>query len=930
MRKALLAAGTIGVLSILAVTLVPYLFEDRLIAAATAQASRNLDATVRFDTADVTLFRSFPDLELAFGNLTVTGKGPFEGVVLARVAEARVALDLPSVFSGGKVLVHSLELRDADVHLLVDAEGRANTDLAQAETTATPAEEAPGDFALDLDAFTVADLSLRYEDRAGGTNVALRDLDATGAVKVSGEANVFATNATIGALSVSSGGMELLREVAIVADVQARQDLATDVITLGENRLALNELAVAFRGTIAPAGDDVGLDLSIVTGDTPFASILSLLPAAYSKDVKGLVSSGTVALQGSVKGTYKAGADDHLPGFDLALQVVDGAFRYPTLPTSVDAVNLDMAVRHPEGGADLVEVDVKRFALAVGGSPVTGSFSLRHPMTDPDVAARMVGVLDLGKLHQALPAASSTWTGRLDADLDVAGRVSQFQGLERAEEGVRANGRFLLEDFRWEAPSDDAPMAIDRLAVTLDPRHADITELVMTLGASDLRGTGTLDNLLAYALTDATLVGRMELASRFLDLDAFSGGEEAPGDPAATDASKIVVIPKNLDLAVTAAADRVRYGGHEATDARGAFGVKDGALRIESLTLNLLGGTVGLSGTYTATTDEQAEVDLALDLADFDVTRTIEAFETLQKIVPVARGAKGRFGSGLRLGARLGRDLSPDIDSLLSDGRLRTSNLTLTPAFLSEVAERLGAPKFAVLDLSDADLAFVMEKGRVAIAPTALKIGGAAATLGGATGVLDRTLDLDLGMKIPVGDVGAADLLGKLGVAKGGLADVKVKVGGTYDKPTVKLDMGDVVGGLVEAVKGRVLDEVDAATDTVLAAAKKQGDALVAEAERQAAKLKAEAAKQADALQAEAEKQGDKLVAEAKGKPLAEIAAKEAKKKLLAEAGKQIDKLEAEAGRQASAGVTAAKKQQAKLLADAEAKAKSRTKAALE
>ncbi|MES2640141.1 MAG: AsmA family protein [Myxococcota bacterium] len=921
MRKALLVAGSVVVLASLLILLVPFLFKDRIVAAVAAQVNRHVDATVKFDTADLTLFRSFPNLELALGNLTVTGKEPFDGVVLARVADARLALDLMSVVGGGTVVVRSLALHDADVHLLVDAQGRSNMDVTKDDPAAAPTDT-PSDFSLDLDAYTLENVALTYEDRAGGLLVSLADLDATGSVKVSRDANEFGTKASIATLSVTNGGVELLREVAVTADLQARQDLATGVFTLGDTRLALNDLAVAFKGTVAPSGDDIGLDLTFAAGETPFASILSLLPAAYSKDVAGLVSSGSVALQGSVKGTHKSAAADHLPGFDLTLQVVDGSFQYPSLPSSVDAVNLEMVVRHPEGITDLVEVDVKRFALAVGGSPLTGSFSLRHPMTDPDVAARMVGVLDLGKLHQALPAASSTWQGRLDVDLDVAGRVSQFttEGLQTAQEGVRADGRFVLEGFRWEEPSDKAPMVVDRLAVTLNPRRADITELGMTLGASDIRATGSLDNIIAYALTDATLVGRMDVASKFLDLDAFAGGDEAPGEPTAADESSIVVVPKDLDFAITAKAEKVRYGGHEATEARGTFAVKDGALRIDSLKMNLLGGAVGLTGSYTAADDAGADVDMALDLADFDVTKTVEAFETLQKIVPVAQGAKGRFGSGLRVKARLGRDLTPEIESVLSDGRLRTSNLTLTPAFLTQVAETLGAKRFSTLDLSDADLGFVMEKGRIAISPTALKIGGAAATLGGSTGVLDRTLDLDLGMTIPAG---LAD-----GIVRSSsfelLKEVKVKVGGTYDKPTVKLDMG----GVVDAVKEQVLAGVGVVSDKVFEEARKQGAALVAEAERQATKLKAEAAKQADGLKAEAKKQGDKLVAEAKN-PIAAAAAKEAKKKLLVEADKKIDKLRAEADRKADAGVAAAKKQSDKLIADAEAESKAKTKAAL-
>ncbi|MFN7144452.1 MAG: AsmA-like C-terminal region-containing protein [Myxococcota bacterium] len=613
------------------------------------------------------------------------------------------------------------------------------------------------------------------------------------------------------------------------------------------------------------------------------------------------------------------------------LQVNDGAFRYPSLPTSVDGIQVDLAVRHPEGGVDATEIDLPRFAANVGGAPITGSLRLRNPVTDPDVAATVVGALDLALLRQALPPSDATYAGKAAVDLDVRGRVSQFTA--QAVDQVTARGTLRLEDFRYTTPEQPVPVEIDRLHVTLDPRRADLAELSMRLGASDLAARGTVDNLVAYVLTDAPLVGRMDVTSRFLDLDAFTGGGSeavassdgatrgASAGAAPVDAgSRVVVVPTDLDFGLTARAGRVRYGGHDASDVTGTFALKDGALRIETLRMGLLGGRVELSGAYAAPTDAHADVDMRIEMVDFDAGATVAAFDALGEIVPVARGARGRFDSGFRMQARLGPDLAPDLPTVFSDGRLRTKALSLAPAFLGDVAEKLGNTRFRTLDLDDADLRFEMKNGRVAIAPTSLKVGGVAATLGGTTGALDRTLDLDLAMEVPVASVKAADLLGAIGAAKGGAADVKVKVGGTYDKPTVRLD----VGGVADAIEEKVAAVVEDVTDRLLAEARAKGDALVAEAERLAAKGIAEAKKQGDALRAEAKKRADTLAAEAKGNPLAEAAAKETKKKLLAEADKKIAKLEAEAASKARAGVDAAKKEQARLLREAEAKAKTR------
>jgi len=935
-RKVLLLVGTLAVLLVAFVLLVPVLFKDRLLAAAVAEVEKHVDASVTVGGADVTLLSRFPDLELTLTGVELTGRGAFEGVRLARVGGARVAVDLASVLGGGTVRVRSLRLQDLDVHVVVDEQGRSNVALlgsgAAPEPSATDAAPpvapaGPSTFALDLEDYTVTDLSLTYEDRRGGTGVAIKDLDAAGRIELAGASNTVSADATIAALTVGT----MLDRVAVAAKVALSVDTETGAITLGETTLSLSELPLAFHGTIVPTGADHQVDVSFSAAETRFGALYSLFPAAASSALPGLVTNGTLALQGAVSGRVRSGAQDDLPGFNLTLQVADGAFRYPSLPTSVDGIQLDIAVRHPQGGLDLAEVDVSRFAFAVGGNPLMGSLRLRTPISDPDVTATLVGTLDLGLLRQALPPSSATYEGRADINLDLAGRVSQFT-VETADT-VKASGTLRLEGFRYTDPSQPAPVLVDRLLLTLDPRRADLAELSMHVGGSDLQASGTVDNAIAWALTDATLVGRMDISSSFLDLDAFAADDAATATPSsaapstptsasetAAEGSSVVVIPTNLDFVLSARAERVRYGGHEGTSAVGAFTVKDGALKIDSLRMRLLGGTLALSGRYAAPTDAQADVDLRVDVVDLDVGETVAAFRVLEELVPVARGARGRFRSGFQMQARLGRDLAPDLASVLSNGMIRTQGLTLEPAILSEVAERIGKRALRTLDLDDTTLAFDMKQGRIALTPTSVKLGGAAARLGGSAGALDRTLDLDLDVQVPVGEVKASELLGKLGVLKGGAANVKVDIGGTYDKPTFKLDLGDIAA----VVEDQIVAVVDTVLDRLLAQAAAQGDALVAEAERQATKLKAEAKRQADGLKAQAKKQADKLAAEAKGNPIAEAAAKEAKKRLVAEAEKQIDKLNAEADKKADAAIDAAKRERSRLLKEAEVKAKAR------
>lgn len=101
--------------------------------------------------------------------------------------------------------------------------------------------------------------------------------------------------------------------------------------TLRDNVLTLNDISLNFSGIAAMPGDDIELDMVFSAPETSFKSLLSLVPAFYMKGYEDLIATGTVALDGMVKGIYSS-ADSTLPDVTLSLQVKDGVISYPALP----------------------------------------------------------------------------------------------------------------------------------------------------------------------------------------------------------------------------------------------------------------------------------------------------------------------------------------------------------------------------------------------------------------------------------------------------------------------------------------------------------------------------------------------------------------------------------------------------------------------
>lgn len=923
------AAGAVAVVVVGAAVAVPWLLKDRVVAWVDRQLDQTLDADIALDGVSVSFFSTFPRLGVELTGLEVTGRGDFAGVPLARLPKASLGLDLMSVVKGETVRIETLSLTDPAFVIRIDEAGRWNTDLVKGGGGGGDTGGGSGEWSLKLDALDVTGLDLRYEDQRTGDRIVLDDLGLRSRGDFSQARVRLDTDATIGALSARWGGVTWLSDTRWAADLALELDQQTGALSFGENTVTVNALTVGFRGGLEPVGDDWRMDLGFDTRDTSFKSLLSLVPSAFSSGFDGVDAAGTLSLAGTARGLYRS-EGDHLPAFDLAVKVADGRFQYPGLPTAVERIGLDVAITHPEGPTDGVVVDLKRFALTAAGQPVEGRLRLSTPISDPAVDAEIVGKVDLAALRASLPAEAGapTATGRLDLDLRVSGKASDF--TNQAFDRVTAAGRFRGQDLRYE--SEDLPVVVtfDQLDLELSPQQAKVAALALRYGDSDLKAIGQFDNLVPYWLADATLVGSLALESRKLDLRPFQTDEEAPAEaPPGEDEAVIVAIPTDLDFTLDTKIGQMRTDEFDLDDVRGRVTMRGGALRMEGMKASMLGGEVTFDGSYVAPTDEHADVDLTITGFELDLPKTLATFETFERIAPILKGANGRFDTGLQMATRIKRDGTPDLSILSSKGVFTPAGLTLQPKALADASAQLKSKKYESLQVAGAKVAYAFENGRVRLDPVATKLGGAPATLKGSFGVLDRTLDLKLATKIPTAALAGTPLAAQLGGAVPKEADVELRFGGTWDAPkvTVALEgMAEVVDAVKEAAIDRAKEEAGKVVTDLVAEARKAGDALIAEAEKAAALVRSEAKVAADKVRSEAKKQGDKLVRDAKGNPLKEAAAKEASKALTREADEQAGKLEREAGRKADGLVAEARKQKEKLIADAEAKARSQLK----
>lgn len=572
----------------------PFIYGDEIRAEVDNQLNQVVDADVAFGDIDLSILREFPKLTVVVQDIAVDGRGKFDSLRLAGIGELAVSIDFWSAIGDGPVQIRKVSLIEPLLNVRVLPDGTTNTDIMRNLNEAADATaESEGAISIQLDAYEVVDGTITYDDRKGGTFLQMTGLTHKGSGNFQATKFALDTKTMIKSLTVRSGGVPYLRNATVDYDAVLDIDTESNLVTLADNALKLNEMLLNATGTVTLPNEagDIKTDLAFNTPQQDFRALWSVMPASFTKDLKGLKTSGSFGVSGNVKGTYE-GKTGNLPGFAVDLNVRDASVQYPDLPKALSDINVKGGAR--SAGRDLRDllIDVERFDFKLGANPFSGALTLRQGTTDPTFDLVADGTLDLADLSDALPMEGvETISGKVVLDIKAKGSAS---GAQRDLRSVDASGVMSMTNVVYDAV-DMPKVEVRSGRASFNGQAVDIQNMDIQAGKSDLNLNGRLTDPFALITETGTLGGSLSLSSNTLDANEWLE-EPASSEPASSEALPTARPFDRFDIAFDADVKKLVYDVYSLENATSKGTVNADHLVLEDTKFDLEGSAMALSG----------------------------------------------------------------------------------------------------------------------------------------------------------------------------------------------------------------------------------------------------------------------------------------------------------------------------------------------
>jgi len=512
---------------------------------------------------------------------------------------------------------------------------------------------------------------------------------------------------------------------------------------------------------------------------------LNLGEMAKMFPMEGLEMKGIYTVNATAKGTYDS-IRKIIPAVDATMTLADGYVKSSKFPLPLENLSMSAAIKNTSGKMAETLIAVDNFSMMLDGEKLNATMKVQN-LDDYTWDIKANGGVDLEKMTRLFPLEGMSLAGKVKANLETHGKMSDVNA--KRYDKLPTSGSASIKDFRYSAKGTPT-LTLSEAVATFDPKKIELASLNGTIGRSDFKVNGRVENYIAYVVNKETIRGTVNFNATLLDLNEFMTDS---GSPVSKDTASfgVIPIPENIDFTLKSSVGTVKMMDYTMTQATGDIVLKNGIANLSGLKFGMLGGTFTVNGTYSAKDTRHPKYDLDLKIEKLSIQQAAHSFSIINTYAPIAGLVNGDFSTDFKLSGELTQQMTPNLATVNGAGLLKVAQAALTKSkLMSGISSLTKLDNAEKVSLKDVLMSANITNGRFSVKPFEVKVGDYATTVSGSTG-LDLSIDYSLKMMVPAGQLGS-QAMSALNQYAGtsnptDKIPVTIGVGGTVKDPKPKL-----------------------------------------------------------------------------------------------------------------------------------------------
>ncbi len=519
-----------------------------------------------------------------------------------------------------------------------------------------------------------------------------------------------------------------------------------------------------------------GLTEMVVDASVKGALDLATLDAAlglYTLDLKGTLRTDIQA-----KGTFST-SKKLFPKTRGGIALHNGWLKSDSYPNPITNITFVANVLNKAGTYKDLIIAVAPASFVFEGNPVYVNAALSD-FSDLAYNAKVKGELNVGNIYKVFSKKGLDISGYAKADLSLKGK--QSYATTGQYDKLNNKGTILLKNIK--ATSELFPKAffIKQGNFRFQNEKMWFEKFYASYGKSDFDVNGYLLNTINYFLeSKGTLKGNFNMKSKLINVDQFMALEKGENTDRKLEVeyakednpkmSGVVIIPKNLDVSLTANADKVEYNGLVFNQLDGKTGVSNGNFYLDNAVFNIIDCALIIDASYKDETPTSARFDAHFRAKDFNVQRAYKEIPMFHDMVTAAENAYGIISVDYKIKGDLDGNMSPIYASLEGEGTLNLRDVKVKGLkLLDGISSKTGQDRLNNPDMKGIEIKSKIDNNLIHIDPFTFSVASFRPTIKGTTSFN-----------------GLLDLRMRLGLPPFGIVGFPITITGTHEDPKIKV-----------------------------------------------------------------------------------------------------------------------------------------------